>query len=142
MLLQVVDRPNGDHIAPPQLKCATTKGEVRDEQTLRKVEPNKPLELITLDLSHLETMARIGRRMTSGMRHAIQQLLTEHRDVFSWSHEDMLENDPNVIQHQLSMDSKVKGVKQKFWNFSVEKNAAILQTLLPQLFLSSLPTTT
>lgn len=58
----------------------TCHNEGRDVRCVgpQKVEPNESLELIPLDPSRLEALARIGNGMTLEMRHAMQQLLTEH----------------------------------------------------------------
>ncbi|KAL5571889.1 hypothetical protein UlMin_021486 [Ulmus minor] len=51
--------------------------------------------------------------------------ILEHRDVFAWSHEDMLGIDPSVIVHRLNIDPNFKPVKQKRRTFNAERYMAI-----------------
>lgn len=67
--------------------------------------------MVLLDLSHPEGTTRIGTEETLEMRGAMQQLLMEHRDVFTWSYKDMPRIDSEVMQHHLSVDPKVEGVR-------------------------------
>lgn len=123
--VQVVHHRGDDHVLPPSPKHTTTDKEIRDEQTLKKVEPNEPLELIPLDPSHPEVTARIGSGMAPKIRHTIQQLITEHQDVFTLNYEDIHGIDPQIMQHYLSVDPKAKGVRQKRRNFSAKNNVGI-----------------
>lgn len=47
----MVEAPGNDNIPPPFPEFATKKEEIRDEQTIRQVEPNGLLELAPLDQS-------------------------------------------------------------------------------------------
>ncbi|KAJ9561498.1 hypothetical protein OSB04_006658 [Centaurea solstitialis] len=46
-------------------------------------------------------------------------------DCFAWSHEDMVEIDPNIISHKLNVDPSFKPVKQKRRKFAPERNKVI-----------------
>lgn len=97
-------------ILPPAPECALTEDEVRDEHALKKIEPNKSLELFLSDPNLPKTTARIDTRMIVEIRVAMQQLLMEHRDVFT-SHEDMPGINPMIMQHHLSVDPRASGVR-------------------------------
>ena len=46
-------------------------------------------------------------------------------DIFAWSHEDMSGISPKIIQHKLSVDSKIKPVQQKRRVFAPERNQEV-----------------
>ncbi|XP_042974738.1 uncharacterized protein LOC122306375 [Carya illinoinensis] len=99
---------------PPPLMVAMKKGvEVRDEQKQQHVEANEPLELVTLYLDRPRTTTQIGTQVPSKDKEALKQMLIEHRDVFAWSHEDMLGIDNNVIEHSLCVDPAHRAIHQK-----------------------------
>lgn len=70
------------HPKPPH-EFAIGEEEVRNEQTLRQVEPNEALDLAPLDPRRPKTTFIIGSRMGLDMRHAMKKLLEEHQDVLS-----------------------------------------------------------
>ena len=47
------------------------------------------------------------------MRTRLVQFLKENLDVFTWSHEDMLDTSPRVIKHKLNVDPEKKLVQQR-----------------------------
>lgn len=51
----------------------------------------------------------------------------KHRNAIDWGHEDMLEIDPDIIQHLLCVDPKAKKIRKTRRSFSVEKCAAITE---------------
>ncbi|KAL5563317.1 hypothetical protein UlMin_033064 [Ulmus minor] len=68
---------------------------------------------------------KIGSALTGQFKEDLIIFLREYRDVFAWSHEDMLGIDPNVIVHRLNIDSNFKPVKQKRRTFNAERYMAI-----------------
>ena len=56
---------------------------------------------------------RIGSTLSPEMRTRLVQFLKENLDVFAWSHKDMPGISPNVIQHKVSVDPKMKTIQQK-----------------------------
>ncbi|XP_040988937.1 uncharacterized protein LOC121236552 [Juglans microcarpa x Juglans regia] len=99
--------------------------EVRDREALRQVEPNEPLVLVPVDPGRPDHTIRMGTKMAIELSQSMKQLLAEHWDVFTWSHEEMPGIDVSIIQHRLSVDTKAKRTKHKHCSFSAEKYAAI-----------------
>ena len=64
-------------------------------------QPVEDLVPFGLDPEHPERTVLLGSRLRPELRGEIEQFLREYRDVFAWSHEDMLGIDPAVISHQL-----------------------------------------
>ena len=71
------------------------------------------LEIVELVEGETAKMTRIGTTLSLEMRMRLVQFLKENLDIFAWSHEDMPDISPKVIQHKLSVDSKMKLVQQK-----------------------------
>ena len=63
------------------------------------------LEEITLDESRPERTTRMGTLASPPIRQALAAFLRMNKDVFAWSHEDMLGIDPSVIVHRLNVNS-------------------------------------
>ena len=68
---------------------------------------------------------KIGSSLTSQLRTDLIDFLCDHRDVFAWSHEDMLGIDSKVIVHRLNIDPSFWPVKQKRRTFNAERYMAI-----------------
>ena len=66
-------------------------------------EPVEKLEEILLDDSNLDRTTKIGTLANPAVRKAFITFLRNNRDVFAWSHEDMLGIDPSVIVHRLNV---------------------------------------
>lgn len=108
-------------IFSPPLQVLMIEVETRDEDTLRQGEVDELLDLVTFDSVHLEGYVKIGTRLTKEERQQLTTLLLEHKDIFTWSHKDMLDIGEEIIGHRLSVDPKAHSVKQKKRNFSTEK---------------------
>ncbi|KAL5555336.1 hypothetical protein UlMin_037572 [Ulmus minor] len=67
-------------------------------------EPVEELEEIPLFEDDLTKTCKIGSSLTGQLRTNLINFLRDHRDVFSWSHEDMPRIDPKVIVHRLNID--------------------------------------
>ena len=53
------------------------------------------------------------------------QFLRKSIDVFAWSYEDMLENDPSIITHRLNVYPSSKPIRQKKRVFAPKWDNAI-----------------
>lgn len=51
--------------------------------------------------------------------------LTEHHDIFAWSHKEIPGIDNAIIEHHLCVNPDTRKVRQKRMSFSVEKMATI-----------------
>ena len=58
-------------------------------------------------------MIQVGNTLTTSEKDALVALLTEFKEVFAWSYEDMLGIDTDIIQHCIPTDPTMKPVKQK-----------------------------
>ena len=66
-------------------------------------EPIEMLEDVPLDESNLEKFTKIGTSMEEKMKQELIGFLKQNKDVFAWSHEDMLGIDPHMITHRLNV---------------------------------------
>ncbi|KAH7857126.1 hypothetical protein Vadar_009250 [Vaccinium darrowii] len=58
-------------------------------------------------------MVQIGSRLSPEEFKAHSDLLKEFQDVFAWSHADMPEIDPEIVEHRIPLYPDAKPVKQK-----------------------------
>ena len=63
------------------------------------------------------------------MRTRLIRFLKENLDVFAWSHEDMPDISPEVIQHKLNVDPERKPVQQRRRTFALERDQAIVEEI-------------
>ena len=76
--------------------------------------PIERLEKILLDDSNLDRMTRIGTLASQ----ALTTFLTENRDVFTWSHENMPGINLSVMVHRLNVSHAFPPIHQKKWVFA------------------------
>uniref|UniRef100_A0A2N9ERP1 Integrase catalytic domain-containing protein n=1 Tax=Fagus sylvatica TaxID=28930 RepID=A0A2N9ERP1_FAGSY len=53
--------------------------------------------------------------------------ITNNKDVFAWSHEDMPGINPSIISHKLNINPTLRPIKQKQRVFTLERNNAIME---------------
>ena len=85
------------------------------------------LEKILLDDSRNERTTRFGTLANSAIRQALATFLRENRDVFAWSHEDMLGIDPSVMVHKLNVSPSFTPICQKKRVFAPERDQSIAE---------------
>ena len=68
------------------------------------------LEIVELFEGEASRTTRIRMTLSPEIRTNLVQFLKENLDVFEWSHEDMLDISPKVIQHKLNVDLEKKPV--------------------------------
>ena len=56
-------------------------------------------------------MIQVGNTLTTSEKDALVALLTEFKDVFTWSYEDMPGINANIVQHCIPIDPTMKPVK-------------------------------
>ena len=64
------------------------------------------LETVELAEGEANKMTKIWTMLSPEMRTRLIQFLKENLDVFAWSHEDMPEIAPKVIQHKCNVNSE------------------------------------
>ncbi|XP_075659096.1 uncharacterized protein LOC142628960 [Castanea sativa] len=87
-------------------------------------EPAEKLEDVLLDKACPERTTKIGTLASSTVRQELANFLKENRDVFAWSHEDMLGIDPSVMVHRLNVSPSFPPVRQKKRTFAQERDQA------------------
>ena len=65
-------------------------------------------------------MIQVGNTLTSSEKDALVALLTEFKEVFAWSYEDMPGIDTDIVQHCIIKDPTMKPVKQKLRRMKLE----------------------
>ena len=73
-------------------------------------EETKPINLGTNDEPK---MIQMGNTLTASEKDALVALLTEFKEIFAWSFEDMPGIDIDRVQHCIPTDPTMKPVKQK-----------------------------
>ena len=77
------------------------------------LEPIKETQPINLGTDDKPKIIQVGNTLTASEKDALVALLTEFKEVFAWSYEDMPGIDTDIIQHYIPTDSTMKLVKQK-----------------------------
>ncbi|KAK0594691.1 hypothetical protein LWI29_023748 [Acer saccharum] len=94
----------------------------REEPEAKKDEPT---EDVILDPDELSRTVKIRASLSGHIKAKLITLLRDYRDVFAWSHKDMLGIDTKVISHYLSIDSEFRPVVQKRRLFNPERSITI-----------------
>jgi len=83
------------------------------------------LEIVELTEGEAVKTTRIGTTLSPEMKTRLIQFLKENLDVFAWSHEDMPDISPEVIQHRLNLDPERKPIQQRRRVFAPERDQAV-----------------
>ncbi|KAK0571955.1 hypothetical protein LWI29_023956 [Acer saccharum] len=97
-------------------RCAREGPEDREDE---------PTQEVALDPEDPGRTVKVGANLSVHVKTALIALLRNYKDVFAWSHEDMLGVDPKVISHHLSTDPEFRPVVQKRKLFNPERSVAI-----------------
>ena len=68
---------------------------------------------INLGTDDKPKMIQVGNTLTISEKDALVALLTEFKEVFAWSYEDMPVIDIDIVQNYIPIDLTMKLVKQK-----------------------------
>ena len=77
-----------------------------------------------MDNEHLEWTVMLESKLSPSTRAELEAFLWEYKDVFTWSHEDMLGIDLAMMCHHLCVNQRYKPVIQKRRAFNPEKYEA------------------
>ena len=97
------------------------------EQHWMVTKPIERLEKILLNDSNLDRMTKIGTLACLTVRQALTTLLKDNRDVFTWSHEDMLGIDPLVMAHRMNVSPSFPPIHQKKRVFAPKQDQVIVE---------------
>ena len=86
---------------------------------------DEPTEDVVLDDNEPTRVVKIGTNLQEAIKTSITRLLREYKDIFAWSHKDMLGIDTKVISHYLAVSPESRPVIQKRRLFNPDRSAAI-----------------
>ena len=99
------------------------------EEHQMATEPVEKLEEILLDDSKLDRITKIGTLANPAVRQVLTTFLRSNRDVFAWSHEDMLGIDSSIMVHRLNVSPSFPPIRQKKRVFAPERDQAIAEEI-------------
>lgn len=84
-------------------------------------------DLLELSLDDFEPkqVILVGSMLTANHWERLLDLLTGHKDVFTWTHDDMSVIDPEVMVRKLNVRLVVRPVRQKRRSFIADRNSTI-----------------
>ena len=77
-------------------------------------------------------MIQVGNTLTTSKKDALVTLLTEFKEVFAWSYEDMPGIDTNIVQHCIPANPTMKLIKQELRRIKPEWNLKIKEEVEKQ----------
>ncbi|XP_058111327.1 uncharacterized protein LOC131254355 [Magnolia sinica] len=94
---------------------AVRKGSVKHALTINVLDATEDspedLKIVLLEEADLSKTVQLGTSLNFKQRYQMLTFLRQHRDVFAWSHEDMIRISPDVMVHRLNVDLDHKPVK-------------------------------
>ena len=87
---------------------------------------------INLGTNNEPKIIQVGNTLTTLEKDALIALLTEFKEAFAWSYEDMLGIDTDIVHHYIPMDPTMKPVKQKLRRMKQEWTLKIKEELEKQ----------
>ena len=76
------------------------------------------LEEINIGTASDPRLLSIAKELSPAQKEKMVALLTEYRDVFAWSHEDMKGLDPKFYQHKINLATDAKPVQQRRYHMN------------------------
>ena len=77
-------------------------------------------------------MIQVGNTLTTSEKNALVALLTEFKEVFAWSYEDMPRIDTDIVQHCIPTNPTMKPIKQKLRRIKPEWTLKIKEEVKKQ----------
>ena len=68
---------------------------------------------------------KMGRLLSQEEQDQVVAVISHHLDAFAWSASDMLGIDPDFLCHHLTMDPKVRPVRQRRRKFNEERRLVV-----------------
>ena len=72
---------------------------------------------------------KVAKELPDEEKKAMVALLTDFRDVFAWSYEDMRGLDPQLYQHQIHLSTDAKPVAQRRYRMNPNYAAKIKEEI-------------
>ena len=93
----------------------------REMEVSRRVVATE-LEEVNMGTPEEPRTLSIARNLSPSTKTSLIRLLSEYRDVFAWSYDDMKGLDPKFYQHQINLAKDAKPVQQ--WRYRMNPNYA------------------
>ena len=87
---------------------------------------------INLETDDEPKMIQVSNTLTTSEKDALVALLTEFKEVFAWSYEDMPEIDTDIAQHCIPIDPTIRPIKQKLRRMKLEWTLKIMEEVKKQ----------
>ena len=98
------------------------------------IQPYKePLEVIHLRSEEDLKEVKIGALLHPDVKSRLIELLKEYMDIFSWSYQDMLGLDIDIVEHRLPLKPECPPVKQKLRRIHPDMAVKIKEEVLKQI---------
>lgn len=88
-------------------------------------EPVEELVMIRIHPTYQFKTTKVGALLLDKQKAEFEKFLKENVDVFTWSHDEMLEIEPEMMVHHLNIDPDYKLIQQKRHVFTLERRKAI-----------------
>ena len=88
-----------------------------------------PLEDVNIGTRSEPRLLSIAKELAPDQKQAMIALLTEYKDVFAWSHEDMKGLDPKFYQHKINLAADAKPVQQRRYRMNPNYAARVKEEI-------------
>ena len=68
---------------------------------------------------------KLGRLLSQEEQDEVAVVISRHLDAFAWTASDMPDIDPDFLCHHLTMDAKVRPVRQRRRKFNKERSLIV-----------------
>lgn len=99
--------------------------DLRDEFYEQRGAPVEELEEIKFSPDKLGKNFKIGKLLSEPLQKKLIEFIRAHKANFSWNHHEIPGINPSIMMQKLSVDPKVKLVKQKRRSFNLERYTTI-----------------
>ena len=87
------------------------------------------LEEINVGTTAYPRLLSIAKELSPTQKEKMVALLTEYKDVFAWSHEDMKGLDPKFYQHKINLATNAKPVQQRRYRMNPNYAARVKEEI-------------
>jgi len=103
------------------------------EQEGKQIQPHdEVVETINLGTEEDKKEVKIGTFMKGDRREELIDLLSNYKDVFAWSYQDMPGLDTSIVEHKLPLKPECPPVKQKLRRMKPEMSLKIREEVKKQ----------
>ncbi|KAK1563747.1 hypothetical protein Q3G72_032146 [Acer saccharum] len=103
----------GQEVGEPEEQAEVLKEFELDPREEPEAKKDEPTEQVALDPEDPSRTIKVGASLNVHVKTQLVTLLRDYKDVFAWSHEDMLGIDPKVISHCLSINPEFRPIQTR-----------------------------